>query len=58
MLGDGVAGWLRAWPVESGGCEFAWICVDLNLLLTSTGRAALASYLISVCRSVFIFKWG
>lgn len=58
IVGDGVEGWLRAWPLELDGLEFALICIDLNLLLPFTGHVTLASYLTSVSLSVFIFKWG
>ena len=58
ILGGGVAGWLRAWPLESGGFELARICMDWNLLLPSTRCVSLASYLISVSCSVFYLKWG
>lgn len=53
ILGGGVAGQLRAWPLESGGFEPARICMDWNLLLPSTGRVSLASYLTSMSCSVF-----
>lgn len=36
-LGDGVEKWLSVWALESDAFEFAWTCVDLNLLLPFTG---------------------